>query len=193
MTDTEDPAGAEFDAIIVAGGAATRLGGVSKPELIIGGVPLLDRVLAAVSGAREVVVAGGPRREGVAWTVEHPAGGGPAAAVAAGLAHVESVGLGTWTLVLSVDTPRAADVVARLLPARRGDGAWIVDAEGTEQPLLAVYRTAALAERAARTHEGMSMRRLVEGLNMHAVRDPEDLSRDVDTWDDVAFWKGELG
>jgi molybdopterin-guanine dinucleotide biosynthesis protein A len=180
-----------WDAVIVAGGAGLRLGGVSKPELVLGGLALIDRSLDAVEGARSVVVVGGPRTEGVAWTVEEPPGSGPASAIAAGLAA-----LGTdpapWTVVLGVDTPRAADAVPGLLAAREADGVWLVDEDGREQPLIAVYRTQALAARAVAARPGDSLRSLTGGLAMCRVQDVDGLARDVDTWEDVAYWEGVL-
>ena len=188
-----------YDAIIVAGGRGTRLGGVSKPDLSVGGMPLLDRTLVAVAGARETIIVGGPRREGVLWAVESPAGSGPAAAVAAGVA---ALGSGAeWTVVLGVDTPRASDAVVALLavlPPDAGagegvDGAWIVDTSGHEQPLLAVYRAEALASRCADPQAGRSMRSLVAGLRMLGVADAEGISRDLDTREGAQFWKEQHG
>ncbi|WP_438949006.1 NTP transferase domain-containing protein, partial [Streptomyces harbinensis] len=42
---TDDPP--VFDAIVLAGGAARRLGGADKAAVTVGGRPLLDRVLDA--------------------------------------------------------------------------------------------------------------------------------------------------
>ena len=56
--------------------------------LPIAGKPLLEHVLDAVTAASDVVVVG-PRRDGirdVRWTCEQPPGGGPVAALTAGLA-----------------------------------------------------------------------------------------------------------
>jgi molybdopterin-guanine dinucleotide biosynthesis protein A len=77
-----------YDAVVLAGGAARRLGGADKPALPVGGRMLLDRVLAACAGARRTVVVGPRRPTGrpVRWTREEPAGGGPLPALAAGLA-----------------------------------------------------------------------------------------------------------
>jgi molybdopterin-guanine dinucleotide biosynthesis protein A len=47
-------------AVILAGGRGERLGGVVKAELRVGGVRLLDRVLARVSGCSPIVIAHGP-------------------------------------------------------------------------------------------------------------------------------------
>ncbi|NEC15321.1 NTP transferase domain-containing protein, partial [Streptomyces sp. SID8014] len=44
------PVGA-FDAVVLAGGGARRLGGVDKPGLRVGGRALVDRVLAACAAA----------------------------------------------------------------------------------------------------------------------------------------------
>lgn len=166
---------------------------MSKPELVLGGRSLLDRTLDAVVEAREVVIVGGPRRESARWTLETPAGGGPVAAVAAGMSELSGdSGRARWTVVLGVDTPAVADALELLLTARGGDGAWCVDRDDREQPLLAVYLTAALAKAIPEQPAGASMRTLVSGLNMARVPAPGDTARDVDTWDDVNFWKERL-
>jgi molybdopterin-guanine dinucleotide biosynthesis protein A len=86
---------AGYVAIVLAGGAARRLGGRDKPALPIGGRPMLDRVLAAASGATCRIVVG-PARADVAADViqvrEDPPGGGPVAALAAGLAELDHPG-----------------------------------------------------------------------------------------------------
>ncbi len=102
-----------FDAIILAGGRGSRLGGVDKGALPVGGRALLDRVLSAARDAERVVVVGyGPVPDGVLLTREEPVFGGPAAAVVAGLralrmppAPLGSVGPGVSTA--------AGDVVGR--------------------------------------------------------------------------------
>lgn len=189
---------APFAAIIVAGGAGTRLSGVSKPGLVIAGRTLMDRTLDACAGASHVVIVGGEhlKRNGALWACEEPAGSGPAAGVSAGLAALDAAGdAAALVLVLGADTPRAHVAVAALLArARAGvDGAWLVDGSGVSQPLVAVYRREAIAARcAADTSPGASMRRVTNGLHMAAVDDVHGASRDVDTWEDVEYWEGEL-
>ncbi|WP_399128711.1 molybdenum cofactor guanylyltransferase [Actinacidiphila sp. ITFR-21] len=81
-----------YDAVVLAGGAARRLGGADKPALPVGGRTLLDRVLAACAGADRTVVVG-PRRptaRPVRWAGEEPPGGGPLPALAAGLTALAS-------------------------------------------------------------------------------------------------------
>ncbi|MBZ6372429.1 MAG: DUF6457 domain-containing protein [Microbacterium hominis] len=57
-------------AILLAGGRATRLGGIDKPLLEIDGRSLLQRALDAVAGCDPVVVAG-PARSDVAGDGRH--------------------------------------------------------------------------------------------------------------------------
>jgi len=190
-----------FAAIIVAGGAATRLSGVSKPELVIAGRTLLDRTLDACEGASSVVIVGGEhlRRDDALWACEDPPGSGPAAGLAAGLNVLDAVGdPSPLVLVLGTDTPRASAVAGVLLKRMRDgspevDGAWLVDASGKPQPLVGVYRRDAIANRcAAHAAPGASLRRVTEGLAMIAVPDVHDAARDVDTWEDVEYWEGKL-
>jgi len=195
---------APFAAIVVAGGAGTRLSGVSKPGLLIAGRSLMDRTLDACAGASRVVIVGGEhlKRDGALWACEDPPGSGPAAGLAAGLAALDAVGdNSTLVLVLGADTPRAdAGVAALLSRVRAGadgasgaDGAWLVDGSGFPQPLFAIYRRAAIAARCvADAAPGASLRRVTDGLDMAAVDDVNDASRDVDTWEDVQYWEGEL-
>ncbi|MEU7024604.1 DUF6457 domain-containing protein [Streptomyces sp. NPDC046203] len=76
-----------FDAVVLAGGSARRLGGADKPGVRVGGRPLLDRVLAGCRDARRTVVVAAPRATSrpVDWAREEPPGGGPVAALDAGL------------------------------------------------------------------------------------------------------------
>ncbi len=182
----------DWDALIVAGGKGERLGGVSKPDLRVGEMALLDRTLATLADAVQTVVVGGPARDGVLWTVEDPPGGGPAAAVGAGLAALSGAGGALWTVVVAVDLPGLDAALSLLLRARARDGACLLDASGRAQVLLAVYRTEALAARCGQDMTGWSMRRLVEGLDIVEVTGAHEAAHDVDTWEDVDFWKGRL-
>ncbi|WSL73580.1 molybdenum cofactor guanylyltransferase [Streptomyces sp. NBC_01723] len=131
---------------MLAGGAARRLGGADKPGLRVGGRALLDRVLAACAGARTTVVVAGPRPTArpVTWAREDPPGGGPLAALAAGLRHTTA----EFVVVLSADLPFLGEpTVARLLSALaagEADGVLLTDAHGRDQPLVAAYRASAV-------------------------------------------------
>ncbi|MGW0879198.1 NTP transferase domain-containing protein [Streptomyces sp. NPDC002671] len=184
---------APYDAVVLAGGAARRLGGADKPGVRVGGRALLDRVLAACAGARTTVVVAGPRStvRPVRWAREEPPGAGPVAALEAGLRHTTA----EHAVVLSADLPfLEAATVERLLTALAAagaDGALLTDADGRDQPLVAAYRTAALRRELtalAEAHHGLTglpLRRLTGALQLTRVPDPL-ASFDCDTWDDIA-------
>lgn len=179
----------EWAAVVLAGGRASRLGGIDKPALTIAGRTLLDSVLDACAGAAEIVVVG-PRRPttvAVCWTREEPRHGGPLAGLAAGLAAVP--GGVAVTAVLAADLPGLrASTVRRLRTALTEDvdGALLVDGDGTPQWLAGVWRTTALRDGLAALGEpaGRPLRALLGGLA--AVRLPAigDEAFDVDDQDD---------
>lgn len=206
-----------YDAVVLAGGAARRLDGADKPGLRVGGATLLERVLAACAGARRTVVVG-PVREAagrpVRWTREDPPGGGPVAAVAAGLPHVSAPvvlllaadlpfldrptveRLAAGVLLPSPDDPAAAPDDA----GPPADAAVLVDAGGRDQPLAAAYRTDALraaldalvAGSGGRA-DGLPLRRLVGGLRTVRLPDTAGAAWDCDTWDQVAAARRRAG
>ncbi len=174
------------DALVLAGGRASRLGGADKPSLQVVGVALLDRVAAAVAGAVRVVVVGPhrPTARPVRWAREHPPVGGPVAGIAAGLGQVEA----PVVLVLAADLPFAAPAVPRLLAALSGhEGAVTVDATGHDQPLLACYRTGALraALAAYASPAGVAVRALIGPLDLERVPVWGDEALDCDTEEDL--------
>jgi molybdopterin-guanine dinucleotide biosynthesis protein A len=178
-----------YDAIVLAGGGGRRLGGADKAALVVGGRTLLDRVLDACAGARRVIVVGSvrPTSSEVLWCQEEPPGGGPVAAIAAGIHRTAAPLLS----LLACDLPYlTAAAVAELFGAVRegGDGAAYVDGEGHLQPLVAVYRRESL-ERALNglgaPYEGVALHRLVARLDIARLADPTGVARDCDTWDEV--------
>ncbi|MDH6123727.1 molybdopterin-guanine dinucleotide biosynthesis protein A [Kitasatospora sp. GP82] len=180
-----------YDAIVLAGGAARRFGGADKPALEVGGRTLLDRVLAACADAGRTVVVGPPRetaRAAVHWTREQPPGGGPVAAVAAGLGHATA----ERVLLFAADLPFLdRPTVRRLLAAldeTGSEGALLVDAAGRDQPLAAAYRTAALRRSLADLGDpaGLPLRRLLAPLDVVRLADPEGVAYDCDTWEELA-------
>ncbi|MEU8647145.1 NTP transferase domain-containing protein [Streptomyces sp. NPDC048674] len=108
-----------YDAVVLAGGSARRLGGADKPGVRVGGRALLDRVLAACADAAVTVVVAEPRATArpVRWAREDPPGGGPVAALDAGLRHTTA----PYVVVLSADLPFLDEkTVRRLLDALAG-------------------------------------------------------------------------
>lgn len=186
-----------YDAIVLAGGAARRLGGADKPGLEIAGTTLLDHVLAAVPDAGCVVVVGPPRPVTlpvtlpVTWCREQPPGAGPLAALAAGLVHIRA---GT-VLVLAADLPSIGPAVPRLLAALAGDGdvAVLSDSNGRANYLAAAWRAAALRDAMATVGDpvGAPVRRLFDSAAMIRVPDPQGWGRDCDTWEELAVARRE--
>jgi molybdopterin-guanine dinucleotide biosynthesis protein A len=143
-----------FDAVILAGGRGTRLGGADKPGLIVGGQTLLSAVVSAVTsaGADRIVVVG-PERTGdlstgaggrVSYAREDPPGRGPVAGLACGLDQVSAPAV----VLLAADLPflRPAHVT-RLVTALAGQqapGALLLDASARPQWLVSGWLAAVL-------------------------------------------------
>lgn len=176
-----------YDAIVLAGGAARRLGGVPKPQLRVGGATLLDRVIDAVPDAGRTVVVG-PRQpvsRPVLWCQEEPAGAGPVAALAAGLPLTDAEVL----VVLGADLPWIAPAVPALLRAVPASGvALLVDRAGRTNYLAAAWRRVELGAALTRLGDpaGAPMRALLAGIEQVHVRDRDGWGHDCDTWDDLA-------
>lgn len=183
-------------AVVLAGGAGRRMGGVDKPALVVGGRTLLDRAVAAAAEAGAAhIVAVGPRRETerpVTWTREDPPGGGPLAALAAGLAALTTEP--DAVVVLAADLPRVSSALVGRLLAGLGDdtdAVAVVDPQGWVQPLVAAYRTGPL--RAALDAVGDPRDRPVRSVLAHLRVAPvadADGAADIDTPGDLARWQG---
>jgi molybdopterin-guanine dinucleotide biosynthesis protein A len=183
---------ADWDAVVLAGGASRRMGGGDKTALDVGGSTMLDRVLSAVDGAARTVVVG-PRRptsRPVEWCSEDPPGAGPAAGLAAGLAHVTA----PVVVVVAADQPLLDTATVRqlLTAIDRGadcaDGAVAVDADDHPQWLCSSWRIGAL--RGARLEAGRSLRAAFDGLRWGRVRVDPVAAMDCDTPEDLRRLRG---
>jgi molybdopterin-guanine dinucleotide biosynthesis protein A len=115
--------------VILAGGLARRMGGGDKPLRAVGGVPILDRVIAALRPqcAALILNANGDPARFAAWGLpvvaddvpDHP---GPLAGILAALDHAAAQGA-TDVLSAPGDSPfLPPDLAARLDAARRSAG-----------------------------------------------------------------------
>lgn len=165
----------KFDAIIVAGGRGSRMGGISKPLLEHHGETLLEHSLNAVREAQCIAVVGAhalakavarymenaPADQRVVITREYPSYAGPAAAVAAGRAALDDgpdeedtqwpTNSTDITVVLASDllepTPVVTQLLANIAQTSADIDAWVPqDASGALQPLSCAIRTSALRE-----------------------------------------------
>ncbi|WP_063062581.1 NTP transferase domain-containing protein [Nocardia sienata] len=141
------------DVIVLAGGRASRMGGVDKPGLVVGGQSMLQTALVAVASLGRTVVVGPPRPELAAHIVqtrEPEPGSGPVAAVAAGLAALGAEPA-PRVVVLAADLPFLTGSVIGELIRHSGDfdAVFAADDSGRPQYLIGVWRTEPLAARIA--------------------------------------------
>lgn len=179
--------GRPWGAVILAGGTGARLGGADKSSLVYAGRTLLEHSLTAVAEAGEVVVIGRevPVDRDVTFTLESPAGGGPAAGFLAGVKALTS--RPSMVAVLAVDMPRVTGATFhRLLRAARGHDGAFLQAAGRPQ-LAGVLTMVAIrkADPGPGASDGLSVRALTAGLDLVPVTaiGPEGL--DIDTWSDL--------
>jgi molybdopterin-guanine dinucleotide biosynthesis protein A len=180
---------------VLTGGRAIRFDGADKASIEIGGSTMLEHALTALAEVPEVVVVGDhvPTSRPVGFIREDPAGGGPAAALLAGLAGFPR--LPRLVVALAVDMPMVSTAtVRRLLLSCGDDGALLVDEDGRRQYLCAVYRSEALLRAAPPPEEqpGLALRRLVSGLRLVEIEALPWEARDVDTWADLAELRERL-
>lgn len=201
-------------AVILAGGRGRRLGGVDKPALRIGQHSLLDIAIDAVRGGpiSPIIVVVGPARElpdGILQTREAPPGGGPAAAVAAGVLALaaagstapDTPGLQPQALVavLAADLPgidraavtRLSAILIEGRPGVRPGGAVLVDPGGKRQYLIGVWRYSALAAAVGRHPDwaGVALRELLDPIPVVELAGSARETADVDTPADWQQWQ----
>ncbi|MEI7033935.1 NTP transferase domain-containing protein [Streptomyces pratensis] len=189
-----------YDVIVLAGGAAKRLGGADKPGVRVGGRALLDRVLAACADAGATVVVGGrrPTARPVTWARETPQGGGPLAALGAGMRFTTA----DRVLVLSADLPFLSQGTVEALLDAAGqpgrEGALCIDPDGRDQPLVAAYRAEPLRRELALVATehgslaGLPLRLLTSELDLARIDAGPHAAFDCDTWDDIAAARARI-
>ena len=183
-----EPGLSAFAAVVLAGGRAARLGGADKASIELNGRSLLDHALESVIDASEVVVVGEqlPTDRPVTFVVEEPRYGGPVAGLLIGrewlLREFPTV------VVLAVDMPfLTASTIRRLHEAAVGhDGAVLVGEDGRRQLafVVATRRLDAVAPDLEGRH-GMSVRALLEPLDLVDVPATGREAQDIDSWADL--------
>jgi molybdenum cofactor guanylyltransferase len=189
----------QVTAVVLAGGASHRFP-PDKLAQLVEDQPLLDRALASLPEQFVVVVVGSMRQVArpVIFTSEDPPGGGPAAAMIAGVRRAleESADV---IVVLPADAPLGGQAARTLLGRLEGEPSAQavvgVDAHGREQPLqLALLPAAAEALLTAAGPggaAGVSARRMLDALRPGLVTQelaPAELW-DIDTADQLLVWR----
>jgi molybdopterin-guanine dinucleotide biosynthesis protein A len=170
--------------LVLCGGDSRRLGpdGSDKTAATLGATTVLDHLLDALPADWPVVAVGPerPTHRSVRWTREAPAGGGPVAAVAAGLALVDTA----LVVVLAGDMPfsgtAATHLAATLNHHPTTDAVVAVDPGGRENPLLTAYRATALRDALPHPLANAAARALLAVAYITEPVDERD-SLDVDT------------
>ena len=173
-------------AVVLCGGAGRRFGG-DKTRADLGGRTVLDHVLDGLPDDWAVVCVGEsrPTRRAVSWCREAPAGGGPAAGIAASLPQVT----GPVVVALGGDMPYAArpapSLVAALEAHPEVEAVVALDGDGRRQPLLAAYRLTALRAALPDPPAGTPLMRLLDRLEVLELPVAAPGSLDVDTREDL--------
>lgn len=158
---------------------------------------MLAAVLDAVDDAESRIVVGPaqPVPAGVLIIREEPAGGGPVAALRAGLTAVST----DVVALLAGDLPfLTPTLIAQLRAGLDGDGVLVVDDGGRDQWLLGVWRTGALRSAVSGTSGPTSLRRVLAPLSPRRLRTAVDPGRpppwlDCDTPADLARARAAAG
>jgi molybdopterin-guanine dinucleotide biosynthesis protein A len=179
-------------ALILAGGAGSRMGNADKAFVTLNNQPLIAHLLArlAPQAARMAISANGdPARfseYGLPVLADGPlAGKGPLAGVSAGLAWAKSIGADAL-FTIPVDTPFIpTDVIARLAPAPAA-AVW----QGRQHHLVSLWKVDFLpalldflsAPGAYKVRDALTLAAarqvVIEGAEdpFHNINTPEDLS-----------------
>jgi molybdopterin-guanine dinucleotide biosynthesis protein A/uridine kinase len=186
-------------AIVLAGGASQRFP-PDKLAQLVGDERLLDLTLASLPEDFTVVVVGSVREvpRPVIFTMEDPAGGGPAAALVAGVRRALKESSDA-IVTLPADAPlggkAATTLLGRLESEPSIEAVVGVDAHGREQPLHLALRPAAahtlVAAAGPGGAAGVSARRLLDSLRPGLVSHemvPAELW-DIDTPDQLLAWQ----
>jgi molybdopterin-guanine dinucleotide biosynthesis protein A len=176
-------------ALILAGGKATRFGGIAKHELVIAGRSIFERQVAVLAPRVVEIIVSGAAVAGYRCVVDPVANAGPLGGIAAGLAAVTT----DWLLVVAGDMPYVSGELIDSLLGARGDG---LDAVGIRigdrpEPLCCVVHVRAreavdrrlaagqLKVSGLLTDEGLRVRWLTDAdpAALRNLNSPSDLPR----------------
>lgn len=163
-------------AVILAGGASSRLGGTDKTRLPIAGATALERVLRVAPHGRRIVVGPGgedgvelAQRHGARFVLEDPPRSGPLAALARGVAEFSEGADEATVLVLGGDMPMLRPETLQALAERSARTSSVVALEaegghlqflGAAWPLARLRAALAAVENPGGGWADLSLRRL---------------------------------
>jgi len=180
----------KLSAMILTGGASSRFGS-DKSQAMLGERSLIENLLSTLPSNIEIIVVGPQVQNAsrvVRYAQESPLGGGPVAAIHAGLDLINS----EFVAIIATDMPfahRILDVLIQNFPETE-DATIPLDSQGVRQTLCALYRAESLRRAVAElgsTH-GQSVRNLTHLLSVKEVQLEPSLQRillDIDTPSDL--------
>jgi molybdenum cofactor guanylyltransferase len=205
----------DVSALILAGGKATRLGGIAKHEIVVDGEPIFARQVRVLAPRVTEILVSGPAIDGHVRDVLERAsvgyrgvqdavqGAGPLAGIAAGLAACRT----PWLLVLAGDMPHVTgELIDALIekispthfsaatektsPTHVSDelDAVGVRVNGLPEPLLSVLnvRVLAVIERALKAGRFKASRILTdEGLRVEWLEADPEAVRNINSPEDL--------
>jgi molybdenum cofactor guanylyltransferase len=191
-----------WSAAILAGGRARRLGGQDKSALIVDGVRLLDRQIAAVCPLTDTILLvgyPGPAPASSVVVPDHRPGTGPLGAISTAL----SIAPTERVLILAADLPFLTTAFLEFLArADENADAVVPVSERRWQPLCAMYhrRVAPLLDAAIDRGE-LAVHAAVARLNPTLIADdrlapfdPEHrLFANINTPEDLGHWRVSIG
>jgi molybdopterin-guanine dinucleotide biosynthesis protein A len=184
--------------LILAGGAGSRLGGVDKARIRLGGQTLLDRVFERLSPQVDLLAISAPAAAGRPGVPVVPDAAserlGPLAGVAAGLAWAAQTGA-DHLVTAAVDTPfLPCDLVPRLVRAgEETSGLALAASPSGLHPTFGLWPVARAAEVAALLAGGeRQLRRAAEGAGIAWFAEDEAFFN-INTPDDLVRAEAMLG
>lgn len=166
--------GAALTFVVQAGGQGSRLGGVAKGLIRLGGERIVDRLLALGAEWPRWVVANAPAAYddlGVPVVADVVPGRGAPGGVVTALAVADT----EWVLTVACDMPFVTRAAIDALLAAAGPDVDVVCFErgGRLEPLLGLYRRALLADWAAKLDGQPSLQGLIRAAR-HRALTPDD-------------------
>jgi molybdopterin-guanine dinucleotide biosynthesis protein A len=134
----------DVSALIVAGGKASRMGGVDKRELVVEGQTIFARQCEVLAPHVAEIIVSAPRDvPGYRTVGDAVAGAGPLAGIAAGLAAATT----PWLLVIAGDMPFVSSALIDLMLRATHDDIYAAGVRigGLPEPLLCVLHAGARA------------------------------------------------
>lgn len=181
--------------LVLCGGRSRRLGHRDKTTARLGPATVLDALLDSLPDVWPVVAVGParPTHRTVAWAREDPVGGGPVAAISAGLEAMPAALVVVVAGDMPFAGPAAAGLGTRLWANPAVEAVVARDPDGRLQPLLAAYRHDALRRALPSPPDDAPAMRILDALVLEPLDLADPAAWDIDTPDQLEAARRRLG